>query len=258
MNFETISSLKAILDTTTTEPMSRRGKGVPFSPKLARAALQRRSGWFLLMANLAVIPATTLFDWNVFDLVFLYWAENVVIGVFNVLRMLAAGIGGGPSTLIPNLATMFFMVPFFAVHYGGFCYGHLIFVMALLDGAPNADQDVAASLSQLLQGPLGWALILLTISHGYSLVVNFLRSGEYRRILLPALMLQPYGRIIVLHITILLGALVAQWLGDPLGILLVLIALKTTVDLAMHERERQRMDAGPEANSLKFPHEVQS
>jgi hypothetical protein len=31
-----------------------------------------------------------LFDWSVFDIVFLDWAENLVIGVINVIKMIAA------------------------------------------------------------------------------------------------------------------------------------------------------------------------
>ena len=57
------------------------------------------------------------------------------------------------------------------------------------------------------------------------------------------LMMRPYGRIIVLHITIILGAFLTMALGDPLWLLVVLVVLKSLVDLAMHGQERNLLDA---------------
>ncbi len=53
-------------------------------------------------------------------------------------------------------------------------------------------------------------------------------------------MMRPYGRIIVLHIAIIFGGFLTMALGDPTWMLVILILLKTLVDLAMHGRERQK------------------
>jgi hypothetical protein len=52
-------------------------------------------------------------------------------------------------------------------------------------------------------------------------------------------MFQPYGRIVVLHIAILLGAFAVLALGSNIGVLLILIVGKTALDLGFHVWERQ-------------------
>jgi hypothetical protein len=53
----------------------------------------------------------------------------------------------------------------------------------------------------------------------------------------------PYGRISVLHLTIIFGAMAIQALDEPLRLLAILVAIKTLVDLALHRREH--LKTGP-------------
>jgi len=214
--------------------------------------------------NLTLLPAVLLLGWSVFDIVFLYWAENLVIGAINVLKMLfaspdpRAGLEdphGGPArerppspvaTRATGWITKLFTIPFFIVHYGGFCVGHGIFVFALFNQAGEFGDDLWSALPALVTGALGLSLAALAASHLYSFFVNYLGSGEFRRTDVRALMMRPYGRIVALHLTILLGGFVVAALGDPLYMLVVLVVLKTFVDLAMHGRERLKyLDATP-------------
>jgi hypothetical protein len=64
------------------------------------------SGAALVLANLFPIAGVVLFDWRVFEVVFLFWAENVVIGILAVPRIfLAYGgpLGTAPDSPIPAL-----------------------------------------------------------------------------------------------------------------------------------------------------------
>jgi hypothetical protein len=56
------------------------------------------------------------------SLVALYWLENLVIGGYTILRL-----AGSVVTGLGNLLLALFMIPFFTLHYGMFCYGHGIF-----------------------------------------------------------------------------------------------------------------------------------
>ena len=51
-----------------------------------------------------------------------------------------------------------------------------------------------------------------------------------------------YGRVVALHLTIIFGTIAAAFLGAPIGALLVLVALKTALDLGLHLRDRSRAD----------------
>jgi hypothetical protein len=197
----------------------------------------RSSALVLVLANSLPLFGVWFFDWSIFDVVFLYWAENVVIGIINIMRMVVAT----PQAVEPdspqmalrraNGAPRFFLIPFFAVHYGMFCYGHQVFLVDLFgDGR---------SLMDVLADSVIWVGIAgIAASHLYSFVTNFLLAGEYRRTDAKALMTRPYGRIVILHVTIIVGSFLYQAMGEPILLLLVLIVIKTLVDLKQHGRER--------------------
>ena len=64
------------------------------------------------------------------------------------------------------------------------------------------------------EGGSGGALAI-AISHAFSFFHNYLGSGEFRHASLAVLMTQPYARVVVLHVTILAGGLLAQAAGAP-------------------------------------------
>lgn len=220
----------------------------------------------LVLANAVPLLGVLFLGWSTYEVVLLYWFENVVIGVMNVLRMAcctpdpaqldlakllksddpidthlavshATPLVGKPWLM--QLAKLFF-IPFFVLHYGLFCIVHGVFVVVLLGdggsvfqgGEPRFDlEDLSRNL---------WiAAAALTASHLVSFFVNYLGRGEYRRTILPALMMQPYGRVFVLHVAIILGAFALAALGSPALLLAVLILLKTLMDLGLHLAEHQ-------------------
>jgi hypothetical protein len=67
------------------------------------------------------------FGWSVFPLVLLYWLENVIVGAFNVAKMLIAH-----PREVAYWAGKLFIIPFFVVHFGMFTYVHGALLVALL------------------------------------------------------------------------------------------------------------------------------
>jgi len=51
------------------------------------------------------------------------------------------------------------------------------------------------------------------------------------------LMAKPYGRVVVLHVGIILGGIATLALGSPLWALLVLLGMKIGLDLKAHLKE---------------------
>lgn len=173
--------------------------------------------------------------WEVFPLLLLFWFENVVIGGFNVLRMLSAK-PGDPLAWIAR----FFLIPFFVVHYGMFTAVHGAFVFALFGGGEyefSGLVDLKVIGQALSENQVALVALALVLSHGFSFVWNYLRGGEYRETNLQKLMMQPYGRIVVLHVVVLFGGFLVLSLGSPTAGLLVLIALKVGLDVVTHVRE---------------------
>ena len=199
--------------------------------------LLRPSAIALIVANLVPLAGVLLFDWRVFDILMLYWAENVVIGVVNVLRM---GVCRG--------GMKWFLIPFFFLHYGFFCFGHLLAVTEIFSESMGTATVwlyfFGMPLADAWKSPLWPAIAAIAASHMFSFFGNFIAGGEYRRTSASELMGRPYGRIVVLHVTIIIGAALIEWLGSPMMMLVALVAAKIALDLRLHVAERDKFAAG--------------
>ncbi len=197
----------------------------------------------LIIANLVPLAGVVLFDWDVFAVVFLFWLENLVVGAFNILRM--AWVEQGAER---KPATKFVVIPFFAFHYGMFTLIHGTFVFSIFGGGmvqgigfPSFMTIVDVVAAQKL-----WiAVAALFVSHGYSFVVNYLGSQEYRTVTLERLMHQPYNRVIVLHLVIIFGGFVVMTLQEPRIGIVVLVVVKIVMDVRAHLQEHRKLQARP-------------
>ena len=209
-----------------------------FDFRFGRVSLLKPSVLALLLANLFPVVGVICLGWDVFLLLVLFWTENVVIGFYTVLKMLLI------SRDKASWAAKFPFIAFFCVHYGLFTLAHGFFVFALFGGYI---MDGSASLDEFLTWQkvteLGWGGLALLISHGVSLFYNYLGKGEYKRTSLKDVMEQPYGRVVILHLTIIFGGFLMALLGSPVVGLLFLIVLKTAIDIRAHLREHAKYTA---------------
>ncbi|MFN6956210.1 MAG: DUF6498-containing protein [Acetobacteraceae bacterium] len=198
---------------------------LPFRLTLSSAAL--------VAANLVPLAAVALGWWSTYEVVLLFWAENVVIGVLQVLRFATV------ATLAGKVAA-FGVAVFFTLHYGIFTFVHGVFVMTLFAPDGTGEADTPGALALLLS-PDGLLLGLgaLAVSHLVSYGVNFVGGGEYRRVEPEALMMQPYGRVVVLHLAIIFGGSLTMALNEPTIGLVVLVLLKIGLDLRAHLAEHR-------------------
>jgi hypothetical protein len=187
---------------------------VKVSSDIFKANWQQPSVIALVLANLVPLFGVLTFHWTVFPLMLLFWIENVIIGVFNELRMMIA---------VPFVNGVLPGIPFFSIHYGIFLVGHLVVIVDLFGGGAGrypllADpmlnfswRAVAMFLWQIIhENHLELAVLGLAISRGTSFVTDYLRCGEYRRTTAQRLFWQPYGRIIVLHIALIGGGILIK------------------------------------------------
>lgn len=215
----------------------------------------------LILANLIPMAGVLLMGWSAANVVLLYWAENLIVGFYALLRIAALPV----ENPVDHLAKVF-MIPFFALHFGGFCAVHGLFLMFLL-GAGGQAEPVFPSISW--PGPLAFMQLLISVvvhlwrtrpaemplplialfaSHGISFFENFIFAGERRTARGKDQMARPYRRIVITHITILAGAVPVMVFGAPVALLAVLIAVKLASDVyhhaRSHRRERPRESAG--------------
>ena len=84
---------------------------------------------------------------------------------------------------------------------------------------------------------IGGAVLALMLSHTVSFITNYIGNGEYKQASLSDLMAQPYGRVIILHLTIMIGGFSMMALGSPVVGLVFLIVLKTFIDIKTHLKQ---------------------
>ena len=196
----------------------------------------------LMAVNAIPLFGVLFFGWSLFSIMFLYWIENGIIGLFNIPKMaLARASSSGGSGFTINgrpvsPSNKEIRIIFFIFHYGLFWTVHGIFVF-LFFGMSSSDRFGSLELRGV-----AIAAAALFLSHGISFFVNFLGKEEYRTVSPDQQMTEPYSRVVVLHVTILAGGFFADSLGAPLAALVLLVLLKTVIDLLAHLREHRKAE----------------
>lgn len=207
------------------------------NPLGASAALGAPRVISTLAYNALPVIGVLFWGWSAFALILLYWLENVIVGVRTALGMLAHGAAAGPG----GLAAAVGMVVFFTFHFGLFCFVHGVFVLTLFGGAGDAGMNMAGAVQRQLALGANFAVGVAAIIVWQGLELFFvLRRGEHRRKTLPQLMGEPYPRMIVLHLAIILSAFVLLTVNvSAVGVVLIAI-LKTALDTGLAFRTAQR------------------
>lgn len=198
------------------------------------------SVYALIFANLISIVGVIYAHWSVVDILFLYWTESVIIGIFNVLKMATVAKHGRKKDLFGRIfdgIERVFLPVFFTIHYGGFMAGHLFFIWSFAYYAHYMEEinvDIPTLIATTAIGTVS-----LVISHGYSFVVNYWLSGERKKADISRLMLAPYIRVIIMQITLIIGMMLSMLFRSPIYLLILFIVLKIFEDIAAHLAEHR-------------------
>ena len=184
-----------------------------------------RSLTLLLLSNLLTLVLAVVQEWDVRVLMWIYWAQSVIIGYFNVHRILA----------LENFTTSGFMINdkpvkrtaagkrqtalLFAMHYGIFHLGYMVFLVTL-----SGVQSGFPLFSMLV------CILAFYLNHRFSYHYN--RERDLAGIPnIGNLMAYPYVRIVPMHLMIVIGS---NFLGHNSIALVFFLLLKTAADVAMH------------------------
>lgn len=199
---------------------------------------------FTVLANAIPLYGVLIWDWDIFIIFFLFWFENLAIGIFTLAQIIAYGLRRTivDTTKQPRknpfslLGTAFFAA-FFTVHYGMFTMGHGAFVFSIFGddvlrgGAFPEIHHIAAVFAEHGLWLAGLSIIIAAMIAAFHQFTTKNAYAEDER----TVMFSPYGRVIVLHVVIIFGGLLAEALGAPIWALVLLIALKSAYDLAIFE-----------------------
>lgn len=193
------------------------------------------SSLLLIFVNLLPIVGSVFFNWNLSDIMVLYWAESAVIGFFNACKIIKIG---------KSFAIL--AVPFFIGHFGGFMAIHFLFLWTIF---VKPDQPEFANTSELVVvadmfRALWPALLGLFISHAFSFYQNFLGRREYLKRTVNKQMSEPYSRIIFMHLALIFGGGLSMALGGSTIVLLIIIVCKIVFDVKAHLKQHGTENTG--------------
>lgn len=214
----------------------------------------------IILANLITILGVLFLQWDAMAIICLYWFENIITGFFNVLKMAfsKAKFQISNYTKISDTGSVgiqefsrknqeafsgilkFILIPFFIVHFGGFCVGHAVFLDTFLFGNSMAFGFTGPAISiftGVVTTDLIWGALVIFASHLFSFFLNYFGKKEYEKIPLQVLMFQPYSRVFVLHMSIIfMGVFLFQSGNNNVMMVIPFILIKTVVDVRQHIR----------------------
>ena len=160
-----------------------------------------------------LLPLVGLFAWG-WDwrpIVLLYWLENITIGGVTFISLVKRARAGEPAGM---------PAAFFFMHYGMFTFVHGVFVIVMIGLVPVITDTPAEPFNPL------WVVgtwLLATLIQWFLA----LRADPP----LPAGIGRAYGRVIVLHLTILGAVWLIAAFGLPSIVAVFLVVLHAIVDI---------------------------
>lgn len=221
------------------------------------------STYFIIAGNLLPLFMCGLGYWRVDQILPLYWSESAIVGSYTILKILLSGgpiakakrgLPNGPQDYTPQesiggpysslaIGAKLFISAFFTFHFGMFMFVHGVFLFGfVLQGArlgPATVNPFSPDLWLSYLWPVRWGILSLAAGHGASFFLNYIKGGEYRNAKAGEVMMQPYSRIIVMHLTILGGAFLAIKMRNAGAntALFAFVALKIFMDVKAHLKE---------------------
>jgi hypothetical protein len=202
-----------------------------------RHTAKDNSALSLVVANLITAIFAVAQKWPLIEVMWIYWAQSVTIGIFNFIRIWrlkefsTEGLTMNDRTVEPTEKSKKDVALFFAMHYGLFNAAYLIFLIQISRGAEIENMNTGvftAGAPASVMVILGMSLMFF-FNHLYSFLYN---KDNYRGIPnIGTMMFFPYARIIPMHLSFIIGASFTQ------GAIILFLLLKTIADVIMHAVE---------------------
>ncbi len=197
----------------------------------------------LIFANSVTIVLAILGNWDLATVLFIYWSQSIIIGIFTVVSLLSANTAalaadfekpgqarGGQGTV--NTRHIWFYKCFLArvLHPS---------LRSLPLGVLHLYRGIRALWNRSFLGSQHLALLFTLLCKSPLLVSHLPAPGSKGAIYLMEQFFRPYQRIIPMHLTIIFGSIVVfalQVFGiqSTMPALVLFLFLKTYFDISTH------------------------
>ncbi len=222
--------------------------------EISKQILKYNSARVLLSINIIPIIGVIFFEWNFFSIMLLYWLENLVIGLYSILKIKKTNryliLEQKKSPVTNSLPATWRQIIVFIFDYGFFTLVHGVFVFAMF-GMSTATSSTIARLGPVNISEIIWpqisvlgifiSFLMMIVSHGFSYHHNFIVKEEYKNCTVNYLQKNPFRRVITMHFIIVISGFIILALGYSKLIIILLIILKTLIDLLAHNNEHNKI-----------------
>ena len=196
-----------------------------YEPKLDRNAIP------VILLNLFPLVGVIWMGWKPESVFICYALETIVVGVFNIFKMLTVYHYGLPPAPDETGVTGLAMIPFFVVHYFFF-----VFVQLSIFFSGDKYGGLLPTLYALMgQRSYSMALGAFVINNGLGFINGFMVSGIYTKRTMAEQMFEPYPRIFVQQLVVIIGGFVFSVTGNGYPVLAVFIGIKVYLDLLLKD-----------------------
>ncbi len=187
------------------------------------------SDYLLILVNLIPLYCVWFEGWNASEVFLVYCLETVIIGLINVFKMACVTIfvkkadvwqNGGTSTMQSG----WFFIFFFIIHYGFFVFVQTQIFFSVSGLIPGHSLLGGYSKIPALLGNNGKLMLLIFITY-YTVQTffEFFMTGNYKTISMGRLMFEPYIRIFVQQLVVILGSMFLTFGAGKIFILIFVV-----------------------------------
>ncbi|MBK6729639.1 MAG: hypothetical protein IPG60_01320 [Bacteroidetes bacterium] len=179
----------------------------------------------LVVTNIFPLVGILFYDLSFFAFFYLYWTETVLIGIFRWLKMINANkkeeanqnvtINGEPLTF-KKVNSRVFMMGMYFFWRSAILMFYLVFIIVFVGLWDTSNTDSYVSFGRAITFSDSWMQITL-LSYILAQLVDYIlyiRDKQYQITSLQELANIFDGRTIVLHIVIVLGVFLSQWVSN--------------------------------------------
>lgn len=173
-----------------------------------------QSDWSLILANLLPVIGVWFYGWSANEVFLVYAVETIIVGMFTIIKLFIAGQVKKKdvfNTDVPQQKQSYwFFIFFFIVHYGMF----VAIQMGIFFGVSDLGDKFGISFfnffskwPDMLTYEAYIMLGVFIVSYGIRMITDFIMTDEYKTSSLGQIMFQPYGRIFVQQLTVIIGSM---------------------------------------------------
>ncbi len=206
----------------------------PFSlrPKIDRGSVP------IIFWNLLPFAGVAFLKWEPVSIFIFYALETIIVGLFNVLKLLVVYKYGMPTKPGEEGVSGLGIIPFFIVHYYFFVFIQLsvFFPTTKLYHTGSGPTTLIGTLWHFINNSsTGVALPSFILSCAMLFFTDFLGKGLYKTRSMGEQMFEPYPRIFVQQFVVIVGSFLYAVTGAGVSVLFVFVAFKLYFDLLLKD-----------------------